>query len=52
MPQPAEASSIKLASRDQDLDHGGVDHLFGEVARDTGEGVVHVAGPVGGSDTF
>lgn len=36
------ASSRKLALRDQDLDHGVVDHLFGEVARDTGEENIHV----------
>lgn len=36
------ASSRKLALRDQDLDHGVVDHLFGEVTRDTGEENIHM----------
>lgn len=35
--QHVGASSRKLALRDQDLDRGVVDLLFGEVARDTGE---------------
>lgn len=35
------ASFRKLALRDQDLDHGVVDHLFGEVTRDTGEENIH-----------
>lgn len=38
MPQLVEASSRKLALRDQALDHGVVDLRSGEVARDTGEG--------------
>lgn len=38
----AGASSRKLALRVQDLDHG-EDHLFGEVARDTGEENIHMA---------
>lgn len=42
MLQHAGASSRKLALRVQDLDHGVVDHLFGEVARDTGEENIHM----------
>lgn len=38
MPQIVEASSRKLALRDQVLDHGVVALHSGEVARDTGEG--------------
>lgn len=38
MPQLVEASSTKLASRDQALDHGVVDLRSGGVAGDTGEG--------------
>lgn len=38
MPQLVEASSRKLALRDQALDRGVVDLRSGEVARDTGEG--------------
>lgn len=37
MLQHVGVSSRKLALRDQDLDLGVVDHLFGEAARDTGE---------------
>lgn len=35
------ASFRKLELRDQDLDHGVVDHLFGEETRDTGEENIH-----------